>query len=535
MRFFNSEEKVILAGSKIAEWDEMVSMYSSRYKIDGIIDFDLRKPGKVEIGNTKIILIGNEWKEDAEKLEGMGLTAWKNFFPEWAYSLIKNKVSFKYNDVKNFAKNCNNSMGQIFKYIAKYKKIACVYGNCQSLFIAKMLEKTEKIKDEYIFCEMPFIQEMFYEAKHGLSEKYLHYITLFIYQNVGPDNIMGEKLATENGVLTMLAPNCIKVSVPFVYFNAYFPQYIKNIRNDRENHTPYGDSKIQELCEAGKGMGEIIKELNSRELFSKADIQKNLDITISELQKRESKCDIHILDYILTHYKEEYLFYSPSHPTNQCLHQLVKRILDYLGYKNCETDLSDVPENNMVEMFIYPCVYQTLQLKFNKKKFCFHRSYMTEDSIEEYVEKYVEHNFPEFSVKISDKFRTINLSHLLEINETLVSKRKETLLTLNGCILHIGAYLTVESEHFKGAIFRVPKAYAPQYGYATMISQAPSGRTLPVFVNNQGEFIINGSFAKGSALILDTTWCLRGGGKRRFSTVFCISSIQYSLLLLSDK
>lgn len=510
--------EIILCRDKEADWEKLCAKYEKDYVIKGILSDYYEGEKKLSLEQLDrdeiLILTGRDWKESSEFYETLGYIPWKNLYPEWVFSFMQEGY-FKFEAVKRYTQNNAKRIGEIFAYISKYKKIAVVYGNCQSLFLARILENTDVIHREYIFCELEYIQNMKEEAENGFDAEYMKYIALFIYQNVRKDNVFSEKLATEEAVLRTLSPSALRVSVPFVYFNAYFPQYIRNVRNDDtrrgEGHTPYGDGKIQELAEQGLSVRQITAQLESEDLFSEEELKENLERTSEALREREQKCDIRILDFILRHYKTEYLFYSPPHPTNVCLKEVAERILKFLGYSRYHIHMDDVPENDTVEMYIYPSVRRKLGLTFPKRKFCFHRDLGGEDTIQEYVKKYITYNFPEFSESMNREFRTINVSHLLQVNTELVSDRRPNVLTLNGRCLHLGCYMTVMRDNPKGTIFRISQRYAPEYSYVTAV--IPVGKTgegaYPCIVNTNGEFTTNTNLKKGTVVIIDTTWTMR--------------------------
>lgn len=67
-------------------------------------------------------------------------------------------------------------------------------------------------------------------------------------------------------------------------------------------------------------------------------VEKNLDITLSELRRREKSVfdedfgvDVSILDFIENNFRNTYLFHTYNHPTNALLQELLKRLLDKIG------------------------------------------------------------------------------------------------------------------------------------------------------------------------------------------------------------
>lgn len=507
MIFLEGKRKVLLIQRKIKTEKHS---YRDEYEIIEQIDFaNIAKSEKKSLAEDEIIVIGEdgEWYKIARVLEEKGYVVWKDFIPEWIFQIISSPTSFTFRKVSSLTGYNAKKMGEIFEYISKYKPIAGVYGNCQSIFISKIMQNTDVLKKKYIFCEFPFVQDMKEEAKKGFAQEYMKYFSLFIYQNVSVKNNYGKKLATKEFVLETLNSECEKVSIPFVYFKGYFPQHTKNTRNGNDNICPYGDTKLQMMCEDGVVTEEILKRVRKKDLFSKEEIRENLNETIEELKQREEKCDIQILDYILDNYQSEYLFYSPTHPTNLCLKELVRRICIQLGYKEFSIDLYGIAENDIVICCIYPSVREELQLSFKREKFRFNRKMGYEDTLEEYVKKYIEYNYKEFNEEICG-YRTMDIRYMLELNNKLVSERIKGSFTICGKILHINMYLNVEAE-CKGVIMKIKQRYAPRYTHISYVCTVQDGKTFPIFLKQNGEFEINSSLKKGEIIVLDTSWSMK--------------------------
>lgn len=459
---------------------------------------------------TCYVVTGRTWKESAQRLEEKGLVFWEDIFPDWAEILIHDKRFFRYDELKKYTKNNIQLMDDILQYIEKYKKIATVYGNCQSLYVNMLLQKSEQFTKDYIMCVMPFIQNMLEERNTGIAEGVLKHFSCFIYQIAKRDNVFGEKLSTDV-LLSLLKDDVKKCSIPFVYLSSYFPQYIKNTRNDDarrgEGHVPYGDIEIQSRFEAGKSVKQIVEELNQDALFDKKELQERHELSISELKIREGRCDIKISDYLEENYKSKCLFYSPSHPTNECLVELVYRIMKFFEYEEEVLDYLDVIENDRVEMYIYPSVKKHLNLTFKKDKFWLYKAEETKrQGIQEYVQEYKKYCFPELEEEFERKNRIISLLHMFELNEEIVEFRRIPVFEISGKSIHLSLYLTVKSDVQKGNLAVINPTYAPSSSYIFMAIAAITGQTYPCILYPSGEIVINGLFKKGTTVVIDTIY-----------------------------
>jgi len=483
--------------------------------IKGIISENytiIKKIPKIIIGNKKVkykvMLIGYFWKHDFEILirSNVEYIPYKDVIPEW-FIIYNITSSFKYIEFKKYTNNNFEEMGEMFKFISYKKPILAVLGNCQSYYIGKILENTDLIVSRYIICYFPFIQDMKEETKTGLKIEYMKYISIFIYQNISISNKFSSFLATKEYVLPLLNSNAIKISIPFVYFDGYYPQFIRNRRNNGQS--PYGDAKIQSLLEKGFNIAEVVRQLSNTNLYSETELKENFYKSIQQLKSREELCDIIISDYIVENYQKKCLFYTPSHPITSLLIELVKRVYSFMNIVDYYIESKNLPENDSCEMLIYNSVKNKLKLEFSKDMYRLNRVNGDERyDLYEYVLRYKEANFPEFSENITQKFRTIDISYMIVINEELVNERRPKMLMLNGRCLHMSLYINILKEFTNGIIAKIPPLYAPNMSFISSANIA-CGSSIPMTVSNSGEIYVGGFREGGKILIIDVTWYMK--------------------------
>ena len=378
---------------------------------------------------------------------------------------MKKNGKYDYETIKRYARKDVKMMGECFRVISEEKPILVVFGNCQSVYLANILYKTNVIAQNYNIVFFPFIQNLTSEKETGFSSNYMQYISFFIYQNSSIDNKFSPLLATEESILPLLNPKAVKCSFPFVYFSGYFPQDIWNKRNYLEkNITPFGDINIQTLIEQGVNVEECERRLKDIDLYSREQLESNFNHTIAELQRREEKCDVIISDFIIENYQNECLFYTPSHPTTYLLIEVARRILKFAGISDYKIDSEGLPENDGVEMLIYESVKKKMNLMFQKDLFRFSGLIdKKRDTVLDYIKKYKQYNYPELQDQIRDDFRTIDISHMLSMNNNIVKMRSPQKLTLCGRIVHLSLYFNVINKC--GIIAQIPKMYAPKLNY----------------------------------------------------------------------
>ena len=504
--------------------DPSVENFKNKYPGFNYIDADLTETDEGEKIDCCYIVVGRVWKKYTQKLEAEGYVFWKDIFPDWIDFILEEEKFFHFEKVKKYCRKDPDGIADILEYLSRYKKLAAVYANCQVTYVSLMLQNVSSFTDEYILCRFLPLQIMFEEIENGFSKKYMSKFSLFIYQNVSRDNSFGENLSTYT-ILPMLKESCIKVSFPFAYFKGYFPQYIKNPRNDDvkrgEGHAPYGDVKIQKFLEDGLSIEETAEKLEDPDLFSEEEIMRNTYNSFYELEKREETCDVIISDFIRENYQSKYLFYTPTHPTNITQAVVVKRILDKLGLKYRDADFKNLPENNNFQMYIYPCVRKKLGLTFKKDKFWMCKESIgsqndkgkvnavgKELTIKEYVAEYARCCFPELNENTRIHFRKINIAHLLTLNESLVTERKFSVMEMYGDCVHLSLYLTIEVDFPKGVLIKIHPNYAPATSYITTACVVGKNEGLyPMRMYTNGECIIEmPAVKKGNAIIIDTTW-----------------------------
>lgn len=471
-------------------------------------DFDFSDEIDMSDVESCYFVTGKNWLEYAKKLEDTGNIFWKNIFPDWISLFERNH--FEYEKLKKYTNNDFEDIDNILTYIEEYKNIAVVYGNCQSLYISLILAESRQFSNDYILMVMLPVQNIEFEKIKGFDKRVMKHISCFIYQKVKRDNAFGEKLSTDE-LIPMLKPECKKCTIPFVYLLAYFPQHIKNPRNDMlkrgEGHYPYGDRVIRDCLESGKSVDETARNLADLSLFSEEEVQENYKNSLQELKKREENLDVIISDFLEKNFKSKYLFYTPSHPTNECMVEVVYRILNFFGYEYEKIDYSNVIENDRYEMYIYPSVKKKLGLTFPKSKFRPYKASGCYMNIKEFVNEYKKYCFPELNDDIKVNFRTIDISHMLTLNDEIVEHRRTPVVELSGLNIHVSLYLTLK-VNVSGItnVCRINSFYAPRYLFIFSGINPITSESFPCILYPDGRLIINGKaeiFRRGGTIVLE--------------------------------
>lgn len=287
---------------------------------------------------------------------------------------------------------------EIIHSLSCSKSIVWVNGNCQTRVIRKFLMCCPEFAKRYIICELPLfvdnikLNDLIFENLNTLTD-----LKLLITQNISENNRFDTRFGSKRLIqrLECITQELFVVTIPNCFFDLYFPQ--GGLLSNRHNIFfesslteggvfPCSDLFIDELVRKWS-VQEIIEIICIENLFSIQFLQELEMKRFDDLFARDEKCDIKIVDFIKTHYKEEALFYTRNHPTNRVIKELVKRILLFLHIEpiiEAEQVMGDLSKH---QEFIYPSIYNGLDLQFRKKYYS--DGISTEhNSLEDEIRKY---------------------------------------------------------------------------------------------------------------------------------------------------
>lgn len=194
-------------------------------------------------------------------------------------------------------------------------------------------------------------------------QKQLKNIKVFIYQNVNRENFNTKE------ILERLPADCIKLSIPSLFFNAYNPE-VTYIRESREKIV-YHDRLQLKLINNYSLFEQVL--LNDQNFYPKSFSQNCYALSINELKNRElnQNISVPISDYIEEKYREERLFHVLNHPSQSLIKVLSERILHRIGLP-AKVD-SSIPSYYLDkwQFPIYKSHFDNLELKFENSGFYF--------------------------------------------------------------------------------------------------------------------------------------------------------------------
>lgn len=261
------------------------------------------------------------------------------------------------------------------------KKIV-IYGNCQLGAIYRVL------KDKYVGkYDITMITnfKLIWEKKM-IPNDFL-FADILIYQPLYSHGIYN----TENIINNMCKNDCQKISISYLFFTGYYPDYFKNnIDNAKtiSQKLPYGlfPYGMKSLTDQKYELpSKIIENSKTHDFIEKSLITHQLQRSLEKLYEKEQYVDIKCADYISENYKKIKLFHTVDHPTNILLQKIIDDITILLNEQKIELLQYDELLKD-VSIPIYPCVYDTLQLKFENLSF-----YSNEKSLkyDDWIYKYI--------------------------------------------------------------------------------------------------------------------------------------------------
>ena len=281
----------------------------------------------------KIIIATQYWREIAEQLDVQCLLPFKDYLP---YNYVDGNEKIAYKELYDLKKICRQRID--YTNLLPDKKIAVVYGNCQTDLIVDLLRLNKAFSEEYAVISIPTVC-LYNDAPQFVGDfikddAFWKRIDLFIYQHVDEKNRFWSELCTDN-LLNKLKADCKKVRIVNIYFSGYFPQMIRNKNNaltdvHQSGILPFGDKYADALMEKQMKPEAIIEHLSREDFLSGKTIDENVQNSFRELQAREEQADVKISDYLEEHYREEQLFFSPNHPNGHVLSEYVERILRFM-------------------------------------------------------------------------------------------------------------------------------------------------------------------------------------------------------------
>ncbi len=218
-----------------------------------------------------------------------------------------------------------------------------IFANCQGAAIARLLGlagySSISVQHNYTYINHTKLDE----STHDL----LKWCDIFIYQPLSDKY----PIYNTDNLKSLLKPECITISFPYIYNDAFVPLYLTpkrdlpvngeySLDSDRDNVLMGNKEVIIKLKEAGNNLEQILDLYSSNQI--NFEYEKRFNKTINILRDREQHTDIKIADFIVNNHKKHKLFnylLSTSldnlesfcnHPSNIILVECTNQILNKL-------------------------------------------------------------------------------------------------------------------------------------------------------------------------------------------------------------
>ena len=227
-------------------------------------------------------------------------------------------------------------------------KLVLLYGNCQIVICVY-----EYIK--YFYKNIILWKSYnLIENNQPINYDILQNADIFIYQPIN-DSFGIYSIKDMN---KYLKENCIKIIVPFIFLNSFFPLTNKAVAVTLDGVIDKREDKYKNMILNQ----DIIIELNKKysreeiiELYKNDQIdfnyQKMFEENISRMKEKEKECNIKVVDFILDNYKYYQLVKNHLHPNGILIYHYVKQIFKILNLgipKYIDNPIGDPPE-----MYLY--------------------------------------------------------------------------------------------------------------------------------------------------------------------------------------
>ncbi|AMJ61177.1 WcbI family polysaccharide biosynthesis putative acetyltransferase [Bosea sp. PAMC 26642] len=236
----------------------------------------------------------------------------------------------------------------------------CILGNCQAQHMEMMLA-TARRDIEVVRLDPVFM--MTAEHKDGVYAKLAEADFVFaqrISDEFKMDWLSSAEIKKSFGDKVTIWPN--------IYFDGYFPgvQYIY-LGGWGKLLGPLGDYHFEQISAAhqrGATIAEAQEAFSEEPLFQKAP--DPFGRSLGQLRARETDVDVPISDFIGDHLAAQRLFYTPNHPLNDLLGEMLRRLTERVGLE-FEVDKAVAAPYRLDECYIpaSPAIVRKFGLPFD--------------------------------------------------------------------------------------------------------------------------------------------------------------------------
>ncbi len=254
------------------------------------------------------------------------------------------------------------------------QELCLIQANCQADALINLLQSRSDFTCRYrLRAYTNFLKE-------PVPEKELAECSIFIYQHLGAK--WGELASAV--LLKNLNPKAKQIKIPNMLFKGYWPFWT--------NHSPseFGDFFLDKLIAMGLNKGEILHVYLSMKLAEKFDLQKMFQESIEIERTKEVGCIVNTVDFVLEHYRRDWLFCTINHPRRILLALVAKAIFQELELTWNEAEMLALPSPYPeFDLPIHPQVAKFHNLRFISENTVYN-VFGKKKSFQEYVSNYID-------------------------------------------------------------------------------------------------------------------------------------------------
>jgi hypothetical protein len=255
-----------------------------------------------------------------------------------------------------------------------------IYGNCQSIALAKIMAVYKNFIKQYIFIRLKPVHRMEIDDLISFKNDILPTLDLILLQPIG-DNFRGGNFGTVN--ILEKCKNAKTILFPSMQFYGYFigmnnlklknnlaaQEYVKETSGITLNELFHYDFILKSYLE-GRSMIDVEKMFFSSSLYTEEFIFYELKKILNHMRKRENEfhLDIKTSNYIELNFRRKKLFYTPRHPSSELFVYVISQIMNLLNITEIDDDtVSRMHKKDPLAHISYPipkAIEDCLSLEF---------------------------------------------------------------------------------------------------------------------------------------------------------------------------
>ncbi len=259
----------------------------------------------------------------------------------------------------------NNILGKVFyKILLRGRKLVAFYGECHIYLYNAYFNECKAFKKQYKILGGKEIEYLAHYHKKQINRSASWaYLDFLVYNSGVPKRDGAPSLEC---VLEWLPEKCQRIEVTNAAFKGYTPQHTeKKIENS--GYFTWGDKNLNKLLELDNADENVLDELKTPEYYSAEYVNTFFDKSIVRMKQYERGCTVKIADYVEMYGKTRLLYYSVTHPENEVMEEIAKRILFLLGIEGDKIVLTG-KSNRSFDLHshgevVYPSVWYGLGLE----------------------------------------------------------------------------------------------------------------------------------------------------------------------------